>query len=99
MVDSGTADMAGILSALGILAKRRPILKRFTIECQSNRVRHEQVSAALPDRDEAFQFLSLTEHRGSRTLRKLNGFNHGPSRIAAQRERIGPLSFYEEVKE
>ena len=35
-VISGTADIAGILSALGILAKRRPILNRFTIECQSN---------------------------------------------------------------
>ena len=55
MVDSGTADMAGILSALGILAKRRPILKRFTIDCQSNGDRCRRSSAALPDRDEAFQ--------------------------------------------
>ena len=99
MVDSGTADMAGILSALGILAKRRPILKRFTIECQSNGDSCPPLSGSrYRIVMKRFNFL-LTALRRRHTLRRAEWFQSRPSRIAAQRERIGPLSFYEEVKE
>jgi len=69
--------MAGILSALGILAKRRPILKRFTIECQSNGGTCPPLSGSrYRIVMKRFNFL-LTALRRRHTLRRLNGFNHG----------------------